>query len=123
MALFGNKKADKAEEKQAPTNRKTAVPVMTERNLTTVLRRPRITEKAFAQSQQGVYTFEIDSQATKFDVIAAVKAVYDVTPKKVNIVRMRPRVVRSMMRKHASKQSGLKKAYVYLQAGDTISFM
>lgn len=121
MALFGNKKTEAAKSDAQATPAKTVV--KPERNLAATLRRPHITEKAFAQSQQGVYTFEIDPQATKADVMAAVQAAYNVTPKRVNIVRMRPRVVRSMMRKHASKQSGLKKAYVYLNAGDTISFM
>lgn len=122
MALFGNKKTDTEQDSTARSTSASA-PVMPERNLSSVLRRPHITEKAFAQSQKGVYTFEIESSATKQDVMAAVESIYKVTPRRVNIVRMRPRVVRSMMRKHASKQSGLKKAYVYLKAGDTISFM
>ena len=124
MAWFGKKdetKQTEAQQTQTPAVPATATAV--ESAVTNVLIRPRITEKAFALSQQHVYTFVVAPEANKYQVAAAVKQLYKVTPKKVRIVRQRPRQERSMMRNRATHKSGLKKAYVYLNSGDTISFM
>jgi large subunit ribosomal protein L23 len=127
MALFGKKKqsADAANVADAPQSsaHSQKAAVHAGRDVSAVLRAPHITEKAFGQSQRGVYTFVVDPHATKRDVKEAVATVYNVTPVRVNIVKKRPRMVRSMMRKHPRHQAGLKKAYVYLKDGDTISFI
>lgn len=116
MALFGNKK-----NKTAETTPDTVQPVP--ETAATILRRPRITEKAFAASQRGVYTFEVAPDANKHQIKAAVQALYKVSPVRVNIVKKRPRVVQSLMRSRPAHQSGYKKAYVFLKEGDTINFM
>ncbi len=124
MALFGKKKETKATEAANPTTISTAASdSASEFDLAAILRRPRITEKAFALSQKNVYTFEVAPHANKYQVAAAIKQVYKVTPKRVNIVNRRPRTQRSLMRNRATHQPGVCKAYVYLDSGDTISFM
>ena len=127
MALFGKKKeAEKpAEEQSAAPAVKPAAPkaLATDRDLTAVIVRPHITEKSVGQSDKNVYTFEVKRDATKYQVRDAVKALYNVTPVKVNIVNKQPakRLVGSRGKeKHVP---GVKKAYVSLKKGDSINLV
>lgn len=126
MALFSrNKEEKKTDESTAPAAKQPAPSqaLATDRNLASVIVRPRITEKAVGASEQNVYTFVVKRDATKFQVRDAIKALYNVTPVKVNIVNKKPakRMVGSRNReKHVA---GMKKAYVYLKKGDTINLV
>ena len=95
----------------------------TDRNLASVLRKPRITEKAVSKSEQNVYTFVVRPDATKHDVRDAIKALYNVTPVKVNIVNKTARQMMSRTKGRVISQKGMKKAYVYLKDGDTINLV
>lgn len=127
MALFGRNKTE-AETVHTSTDQGN-VPAVTATSLQSVtdvrgvIKRPHITEKAYGLSQKNVYVFEVSPDATKHQVAAAIRAIYQVTPRKVRMVVKRPRLVRSLMRAKPTKRSGLKKAYVYLKEGDTINFM
>jgi large subunit ribosomal protein L23 len=122
MALFGNKKETKKSADKAPVvNVSKALP--TDYNLSSVIVRPRITEKSVAMSEQNVYTFVVKSSATKFQVRDAVKALYDVTPVKVNIVNKKPAKRMVGSRNRVKHVAGIKKAYVYLKKGDTINIV
>ncbi len=122
MALFGKKKeTKKSAEKKEVVDVSKALP--TDRNLASVIVRPKISEKSVGMSEQNVYTFEVLRSATKFQVKDAVIALYNVTPVKVNIVNKKPaqRLVGSRNRmKHVP---GMKKAYVYLKKGDSINLV
>jgi large subunit ribosomal protein L23 len=122
MALFGKKPAPKAEKeiKEKGEPKETAA---IERNLTTVIKKPRITEKAMLGNDNNVYAFEIAANATKHDVRDAVKAIWNVTPLKVHVVTRQPREVLSRARGRRMKIEGLKKAYVYLKKGDKIDLV
>jgi large subunit ribosomal protein L23 len=85
-----------------------------------VLIRPRITEKATAATVQGAYVFEVNPRATKKAVADDIRRLYKVSPKKITIVRIRPRKFISRMRNRRGKRAGMKKALVYLKEGDTI---
>jgi large subunit ribosomal protein L23 len=80
--------------------------------------KPRITEKASYVAQSNVYTFEVAPQATKKQVAETVKAFWNVTPVKVNIVKNPAKQV--FLRGKKGIKSGVKKAYVYLKEGDKI---
>ncbi len=123
MALFSqNKKAKTAKAKTAPKQEKTASGVVgAERNLAAVLKAPRMTEKTVAQGDRNVYVFVVDRKATKFHVRDAVQAQYKVTPVKINIVNKSPRAYNSRSKGRTITESGMKKAYVYLKKGDSIS--
>ena len=128
MALFGRKKDTEAtvDQNVATTetnNAETALAQVGEQKAADILVRPRITEKSFALSQQNVYTFTVAPRANTYEIAKAVRNLYGVTPKKVNIVRKRPHEKRSLLRNRVSHQPGYKKAYVYLRDGDTINFM
>lgn len=125
MALFSRKQT--AENKEATTAVATtqvvskAMPI--DRNLSDVISGLRITEKAVNQGEQNVYTFNVRRDATKFQVRDAVKALYNVTPVKVNIVNKKPAHRLSGSKNRMVKVSGAKKAYVYLKKGDTINLV
>jgi len=124
MALFGKKKEEKAVE-NAPETKKVEAPkaLATDYNLDAVILGPRITEKAVGISEQNVYTFNVRRDATKFQVRDAVKALYNVTPVKVNIVNKAPAKRMVGMRNRTKHVKGIKKAYVYLKKGDSISLV
>ncbi|MEX0918054.1 MAG: 50S ribosomal protein L23 [Candidatus Paceibacterota bacterium] len=127
MALFSRKKApakksaEKAPATAAPA--RPAVAAVADRNLSSVIVKPRITEKAMQKSEQNVYTFIVRRDATKHDVAEAITALYNVTPVKVNIVNKAPRQYISRRLGRTVSEKGMKKAYVYLKKGDSISLM
>lgn len=122
MALFSRKTTAKKAVK-APKSESAEAQSVLPRNLSSVLHAPRVTEKAMRQGEKNVYVFEVSKDATKFDVRAAVKAFYGVTPVKVNIVNKTARQFKSAATRRTKTEKGLRKAYVYLKKGDTISLV
>ena len=120
MALFSRKKKSTVEKAET---KKVSQAHVTDRNLSSVLVHPHVTEKAVMQQGKHVYTFMVSMDATKFMVRDAVIALYKVTPVKVNIVKKLPRQKISRTRGRAVSVKGYKKAYVYLAAGDTINLV
>ncbi|MBP9836213.1 MAG: 50S ribosomal protein L23 [Candidatus Pacebacteria bacterium] len=125
MALFSRKQ--NAENKEAgtavATTKVVSKAMSIDRNLSNVISGLRITEKAVKQGDQNVYTFNVRRDATKFLVRDAVKALYNVTPVKVNIVNKKPAHRLSGSKNRMVKVAGAKKAYVYLKKGDTINLV
>lgn len=120
MALFGTKK-ETTKKAEAGTAVKAVAPMHA--NLSSVLKKPRITEKAAYAAEKGVYIFDIDPRATKTQVRNAIIATYKVTPVKVNITRIVRKPVRSRTIRKTHYTSGGRKAYVYLKKGDTIQLV
>ena len=122
MALFSRSKETK---EQTGTAAAPAVSMAlpTDADLASVLVAPRVTEKAAALGSNNVYTFMVRRDATKRDVHAAVKALYNVTPVKVNIVNKTPRQFKSRSKGRRLTEKGMKKAYVYLKTGDSINLV
>lgn len=85
-----------------------------------IIQVPRITEKALQMTVNNTYVFEVAMDATKRDVITAVKALYNVEPRKVNIIRKGPRAYVARSRNRRGVKSGLKKALVFLKKGEKI---
>jgi large subunit ribosomal protein L23 len=120
MALFGKKKeVDKELKAVAPKSSA----LTTDQNIHAILQKPHFTEKSVKMGEVNVYTFEVKRDATKFQVRDAVKALYNVTPVKVNIVNKRPALRPKGSTNRMVKVSGMKKAYVYLKKGDTINLV
>lgn len=122
MALFGRKK--NTEKKAAPSAKTSAAPraaVSATRDLSHVLRHARITEKATINQMFGVYVFDIATSVSKRDVMQAVKSLYNVTPRKVAVVTVPKKNIRSMRTGRTGVKGGGKKAYVYLKKGETIT--
>lgn len=92
-------------------------------DVTNVIVRPRVTEKAALLLDKNVYTFEVKKGATKFEVRDAIKALYKVTPVSVRMVNKEPRHYMASMRGRSAMEQGLRKAYVYLKKGDRIDLV
>lgn len=92
-------------------------------DITWVIKKPRITEKAATLGDKNVFVFEVARRATKTDVVNAVKVLFKVSPTKVNIVNRVPRMTKSRAQNRTTIVSGLKKAYVYLKKGETINLI
>ena len=120
MALFSRKKEVKKETDLAPS---TVAAKATDRNLAAVILYPRLTEKAMINNEQNVYTFVVRRDASKFQIRDAVKALYNVTPVKVNTVTKAPAKRLKGSQNRMVKVPGMKKAYVYLKKGDTINLV
>ena len=120
---FGKKNTEKAAKPEAPKKKAVVVsdaPRIVIAGVKDVLVRPRITEKAANMGSDSVYTFDVHASATKRDVAAAVKALYKVTPIKVNVVTIPAKRVAMRKRRGFGKTAGGKKAYVFLKKGAQI---
>lgn len=73
-------------------------------NLSDVIKRPVVTEKAMKAMERNRYTLEVDRRATKGEIRRAVEEQFNVKVIKVNT-------------------AGRKKALVQLKAGQTISIL
>lgn len=83
-----------------------------------VLRRPILSEKSAKLSETGALAFEVAADATKKDVANAVKAIYNVTPEKINILNVKGKI--KNFRQRTGTQKAVKKAYITLKEGDKI---
>jgi large subunit ribosomal protein L23 len=122
MALFGRKKTqDTKAAVVAPALSAEAAPSGVWNDLAHVLRNPRITEKATAHQEIGVYTFDVHVSATKSQIAHAVRALYGITPRKVRVVSVPVKKKRNVRTGASGFASGGRKAYVYLKKGETIT--
>ena len=114
-------KSDAVQDEIATVNKTESVKKKTTTSLHSILKRPRITEKAAILAGDGVYTFEIDPKATKIDVSRAIKDVYKVEPRKISISKLPAK--QKLVRGKRGMTSAVKKALVYLKKGDKIEFV
>lgn len=85
---------------------------------------PRVSEKAYVQSSNNVYLFEVPVSSTKIEVKKAVQEQFKVTVVKVRTVRQKGKKIssnRKRQRPVAGYRANMKKAYVTLAKGDSLS--
>ena len=87
-----------------------------------VVRAPWFSEKALIGTEKGVYAFDIPTDATKAHVAGAIKEIYGVEPRAVRIVNLPAKRKNMRTRRGVGVRSARRKAYVYLNQGDTIQF-
>lgn len=87
-----------------------------------IIRAPWFSEKALIVTEKGVYTFAVPLRATKADIAGAIKEIYKVTPRKIRIVHLPGKSKSMRTRRGEGSRAARHKAYVYLNAGDTIQF-
>ncbi len=90
----------------------------------TMTLKPRISEKAYAQSQAAnVYVFVVPADANKLTVAQAIEVQFSVTVTAVNIANVKGKV-KTSYRKRGGRTAGnridIKKAYVTVKSGDVI---
>ncbi len=83
-----------------------------------ILQRAVVSEKSTLLSSQSQYVFSVADAANKIDVRRAVRSLYGVEPQKVNIRRVRGKLLRYGRTEGRTKH--WKKAIVTLQPGQTI---
>ena len=84
---------------------------------------PRVTEKGAYLSAQGAYVFDVEQSANKYEIGAAIKELYKVTPRKIAIVAVPRKKVQTRGTNRTGMTRGGKKAYVYLKKGETIELL
>ncbi|MEZ5063354.1 MAG: 50S ribosomal protein L23 [bacterium] len=85
-----------------------------------VLRRPLLTEKAtIAREGANEYAFEVDRDANKIQIKAAVESRFDVKVTSVRTVKMHGKIKRQGL--HQGKRPDRKKALIKLQEGQSIN--
>ena len=83
-----------------------------------VILAPIVSEKSYAASTRGSYTFRVHSDAHKTQIRQAVEELFDVKVANVNVISVKPKPKRRGAFK--GTRQGWKKAVVQLRAGDTI---
>lgn len=115
------KPAAKAEKTKATEPKKEAKPKAAQAvsgAFNGVIISPLVTEKSAGMAQAGQYVFEIAPSANRIQVRSAIKAMYGITPARVNIQNYRGKRVRFGRRLGTRK--AWKKAIVTLPKGKTI---
>ena len=87
--------------------------------MNTLVLTPRITEKAIALAEKGIYVFDVPSFTNKIEVTKAVEAAFAVNVTDVNIIIAKGKLKR--FKQKLGRQSNTKKAMVKLKAGQTIA--
>jgi len=87
-------------------------------NIYDIIRRPIVTEKAESLRDLNIYAFEVDRRANKKLVKEAVRKIYGVIPRRVNILNVRGKKKKS--RFGEGYTSNRKKAYIFLSKKDKI---
>ena len=87
-------------------------------NLENIIIRPLITEKASILASDGTYVFVVANKANKIQVRNAFKALYNITPTRVNIQNIQGKKVRFGSRR--GRRNSWKKAMVTLPKGKKI---
>jgi large subunit ribosomal protein L23 len=92
--------------------------------MTTISVIPRATEKAYAQSQNNVYVFNVPLNANKQEIAAAVETQFEVKVTGIKTLVQSGKAVRFSRGKNrypgTTTRKDSKKAYVTLAEGDSI---
>ncbi len=112
------RKADKEEKGEAGSKANEAISKAS-KFAASVLIRPHVTEKSTIANESNCYVFEINKRANRSMVKQAIKEVYGVIPRKVNITVIPDRQV--VLRRQKGTKPGYKKAVVFLKKGDKIA--
>ena len=91
------------------------------KDLSSILNRPHITEKATVSSENSVYVFKVHQSATKGEIEKAFEEKYKVVPVKVSTVTIPAKKV--IVRGKRGLKSGYKKAYIYIKKGEKIEII
>ncbi|MBN2039528.1 MAG: 50S ribosomal protein L23 [Spirochaetes bacterium] len=87
-------------------------------NYNDILVRPVLSEKSTEMSQVNKYVFRVPMYANKHIISKAVKDIFNVTPVKINIMKVRGR--RKRVRYHYGYTTSWKKAIVTLNQNEKI---
>jgi large subunit ribosomal protein L23 len=120
MAIFGDKKKEKKDKVSVKHHAHATVSLNGAAH--DIIRAPWFSEKALLGTEKGVYAFAVFPHSTKAEIAGAIKEIYNVTPKAIRIVNLPAKKKAMRTRRGVGVRAARCKAYVYLNAGDTIQF-
>ena len=120
MAIFGTKSKEGKTKGQAKPLHAATVPLK-EGIAHEVIRAPWLSEKALISTEKGVYVFAVSMRATSAEIAGAIKEIYNVAPRAVRIVNTPGKSKALRNRRGTGTRAARRKAYVTLNAGDTIT--
>jgi large subunit ribosomal protein L23 len=120
MAIFGDKKKEKKDKVAVKHHAHATKAVHGVAH--DIIRAPWFSEKALIATEKGVYAFAVSPRATKPEIAGAIKEIYNVAPKAVRIVNLPAKNKAMRTRRGIGTRAARCKAYVYLNAGDSIQF-
>ncbi len=82
--------------------------------------RPVVSEKSYALLDNGVYTFVVDSRASKIEIRDAVESIFNVRVEKVNTLNRKGKRKRNRRQFTFGKRPDTKRAVVTLAPGARI---
>jgi large subunit ribosomal protein L23 len=85
-----------------------------------VVIRPVVSEKSYALSEKGVYTFIVPAGANKIEVRRSVERVFNVKVEKVNTLNRPGKRKRNRRKATFGKRPDTKRAFVKLASGHSI---
>ena len=116
--MFGSKKAETKKTARVVHAKARTLP---EGEAHDIIRAPWFSEKAFLSTEKGVYVFAVPREATKEMIAGAVFEIYQVKPRKIHIVNLPAKKVPMRGgRRGKGTRAARRKAYVYVNAGETI---
>jgi large subunit ribosomal protein L23 len=86
-----------------------------------VIRKPKVTEKSTKLAESNVYTFEVHKKANKKEIEEAVKNIYGVKPLMIRVLNNKS--VKTVKKNIKGRTRSMRKAYVYLRIGDSITLL
>lgn len=120
MAIFGSSKKEKKD--KVAVKRVARARTSPNGGAHEIIRAPWFSEKALIATEKGVYTFAVPERTTKAEIAGAIKEIYNVSPRMVRIVNLPGKRKAMRTRRGFGTRAARRKAYVYLNAGDTIQF-
>ena len=91
------------------------------RDAMSILIRPVVSEKTYAQMDAGTYVFVVDPRATTIDVRNAVEQAFNVKVTNVNTLNRKGKNTRNRRTGVRGAKPGTKRAIVTLKQGDSIN--
>ena len=88
-----------------------------------VIKKTILSEKAYKLMEKGLYTFLVDSRATKAQIAKAVNNQFAVEVKKVNVLNQSSKMKKIAKTRKTTEVGGGKKAIVYLKPGQKIAVL
>lgn len=85
-----------------------------------IILQPVVSEKSFAKSEQGVYSFRVSKAANKKEIKNEIEAHFKVTVEKVNTVNRKGKKVLNWKSRVRNNRKDFKIAVIKLKSGDTI---
>ena len=123
MSIFGTKKTPRQSSGQAEKKKRRVRAVANKDGVShDIIRAPWFSEKALIATEKGVYTFDVPKSATKAHIAGAIKEIYKVEPRKIRIANLPAKRKAMRTKRGVGTRASRRKAYVYLNKGDTIQF-